>query len=625
MLRVYLSVLMACLLASSTTLVCAATLNMTPDGIMIDNGNMGQFTLDYPTLMNDAKQTPYKLVEKVPAGKTATVKYDGGAQLDVTTDDVGNIALNFSKLPADVKWFKTTMLINFSFSQGGHWKIGANEQAFPAAKPAGPKLFQGNAGDLQLTNNQGKSLSFTIPPFSYEELQDNREWGWSIFAWSFITPMDHNVSTYKIAVGSGGAGDGKPVPVVDAFGQSKLQDWPDKVKSLDELKADVESEKAYYDSLQPPVGDTYGGLPGSGAKLGLNKTGFFYVEQKTNKWFLVDPDGNAFFHMGVCGFGPSDDYTLVKGREDAYEWLPPYDNQFKSAYLSGHGNEVVSFHLANTIRKYGQPHTSEDYAARMIGRVKKWGFNSIGAFSPIPQAVQTAHFPYVSFLPLGQWDDGIPRLPGINETWDPFDETNRTKVEHNFAKNLPRSADDPLLIGYFLVNEPLYEDIPKVVPTLKGTFACKRRLVQMLNEKYKTIADFNTAWEANADSFEALNDLSLLVKTKAAAEDMQAFTGLFFESYFQLVSSTFHKYDTHHMLIGNRLQPGTINNEQLCRISGKYLDVISFNYYTYALDKDFLNRIHEWTGGRPMMLSEYYWTAPSESGLVGGLEVASQQ
>lgn len=29
-------------------------------------------------------------------------------------------------------------------------------------------------------------------------------------------------------------------------------------------------------------------------------------------------------------------------------------------------------------------------------------------------------------------------------------------------------------------NEPLYEDIPKVVPGLNGSFACKRALVAML-------------------------------------------------------------------------------------------------------------------------------------------------
>ena len=37
-----------------------------------------------------------------------------------------------------------------------------------------------------------------------------------------------------------------------------------------------------------------------------------------------------------------------------------------------------------------------------------------------------------------------------------------------------------------------------------------------------------------------------------------------------------------------------------------------------------LRRIHDWTGGKPMVLSEFYWSSPSDSGLIGGGEVRSQ-
>ena len=198
-------------------------------------------------------------------------------------------------------------------------------------------------------------------------------------------------------------------------------------------------------------------------------------------------------------------------------------------------------------------------------------------------------------------------------------------VEKSFSEGLPKRADDPLLIGYFLTNEPLYEDIPKVVPTLKGSqHACKAELVKMLTAKYGTIDAFNKAWGQSAASFDALNDTPLPVNTKEASDDMHTFTGQFFETYFKLVADTFHKYDTHHMLIGNRFQPGTINNEQLCRTAGKYLDIMSFNYYTNGVDKDFLNRIYGWTG-KPMFLSEFYWVGNKEAGLAGGNDVGTQK
>ncbi len=54
----------------------------------------------------------------------------------------------------------------------------------------------------------------------------------------------------------------------------------------------------------------------------------------------------------------------------------------------------------------------------------------------------------------------------------------------------------------------IYEDIPKVAPSLKGSAsACKRALVEMLREKYKTIDAFNAAWGGAARSFDDLNDV----------------------------------------------------------------------------------------------------------------------
>jgi hypothetical protein len=368
-------------------------------------------------------------------------------------------------------------------------------------------------------------------------------------------------------------------------------------------------------------------LPDSGKKLDLQATGFFHVEKKGDKWMLVDPDGNLFFHLGVCGMVPSDDYTTVARRESTYEWLPPLESEFKSAYKPDSGNKVFSFHLANMIRKYGQPYTLDDYSTRMIDRIRKWGFNSLGYFSSSTSATVIAaeNFPYVSGIPVVSGRGKIKTIPGIDQVWDPFDPDNVAQVDKNLAAYLPAKVNDPLLIGYFMANEPLYEDLSKVIPGLKGSaYACKREMVHMLSDKYKTIDAFNSAWGTSSQSFDELNDTALAVTTQAASEDVHDFTGTFFDAYFKIVSDTFHKYDTHHMLIGNRLQPGTINNEQLCRAAGKYLDIMSFNYYTDALDKDFLDRIYKWTG-RPLFLSEFYWSSGKDSGLAGGLEVASQQ
>lgn len=599
-------------------------LHLGQNGLVIDAGSMGQFTLAWPVLVGERWDAIRKPIEHKVSGNTATIQFEGDARIDVALKD-GALTMTPANLPGDAKSIRAEMMIDFNFATGGSWKVGdGEEKLFPSQKPDKPFLFQGNADTFVLRNFEGATLKLQVPQYSYQQLTDNREWGWKIFHWQFSTPCQPGV--VKIAMG---APTGTAAKLVDKFGQSALKDFAGKVKSEDELKADVAAEAAWLASLQPPAFDTYGGLPGSREKFGLQKTGFFHVEKKDKRWILVDPDGNAFFHLGVCGMQPSDDYTYVKGRENVYEWLPPRDGNFATAY---HPNsywnpDVVSFHLANLIRKTGAPYTPTDYTTRMIERLRKWGFNSGGAFGGGEAGVRRqAKFASVASLPLSQWE-GFPEIPGTHGgIWDPFDEKLRALCEKNFAEKIAPQANDSLIIGYYLVNEPLYQEIPAAVAALDSSRACKRRLAQMLEEKYKTIEAFNQAWEMSLVSFADVAARGLSLKRKDAKEDMKAFTGLFIDTYFKLVTDTFHKHDKNHLLIGTRLQPGTIKDEQLCQISGKYMDLISFNYYTYTLDKELLDRIYGWTGGRPMFLSEFHYNSPKESGLAGGgQEVVSQQ
>jgi hypothetical protein len=410
---------------------------------------------------------------------------------------------------------------------------------------------------------------------------------------------------------------------VDRFGQWIQARYPGKITDVSELKLDVTDEKSYYASLKPPQRDAFGGLPGSGTRLGLTRTGFFHLEQHNERWLLVDPAGNLFYLLGICALGIGDDFTYVRGRENLYEWLPPTKGQFSTAYLANREGADFSFYVANVIRKYGRPYNAEEFTARMIDRARRWGFNAGGPFSAMTPAYRKANFAYTPLLPIGEYD-GVPAIPGIAGIFDPFDPINRKTIDQNLSVQLRASASDPLILGYFLTNEPLFEDIPHVVTRLGAKYACKQRLVNFLQSRYKTLAPFNTAWDLGFHSFSQLADSELAVKTPTATRDVRDFTRLFLDTYFRLISDTFHKYDKNHLLIGGRFQAGTINNEDLCRIAGQYLDVLSFNYYTYGPDKDFLNRLYRWSG-RPMILSEYFYDSPSESGLPGGsLDMASQ-
>ncbi|SDU06021.1 Carbohydrate family 9 binding domain-like [Verrucomicrobium sp. GAS474] len=603
----------------------AQTITPQDQGVLVDGGGTLQFRLDYPKLCDGAGKEIRKLLETAPSGGEALLKYEGGITLQISVTPEHTLRYAFSNLPAEVKQASVLSLVSFNFTNGGTWRFDdASAAPFPPEQGEKPHLYQGQAGSFTLRQGDGIGLTLSFSSSAYNQLTDNRAWGWKVFAWRwnfFPNPNTPLTVTVRPADGPGAAKPTAPAKQVDAFGQNTRFDWPGKLKSEDELKADIAADEAYYASFKPPALDRFGGLPGSQEKFGLKKTGFFHVEQKNGKWFLADPDGNAFFHLGVCSFLPHD-YTYVGGRREIYEWLPPLQGPYQSAFHNGNEVDNFSFHSANLIRKYGKPVEDADFARRMIGRVRQFGFNSGGAFSPFTPAHAELSFPYVSGLP----NKGLRSIPGTAHIPDPFDEETRAKFDKLCAEALPAKAADPLLIGYYLENEPLYEDLPRVIPTLKGSQnACKRRLVEMLRTKYGTVEAFSAAWNLPAKTFDELADQALAVSTPQANADMKAYMELYFDAYFGWMSSTARQYDPNHMLIGNRLQHGTINNEVLCRAMGKYLDVISFNYYTYVLDTDFLNQIDKWAGGKPMFLSEFHWDSPKDSGLPGGAKDVGSQ
>ena len=604
---------------------------LTGGGLRLRAGSMGEFTLSHPRLNLEGVEGRSKPVETRVDGDRVRLAYKTGGVLNGMLDRRNRrITYTFEKKPAGLKGRMHEMFIPFNYNQGGAWEVDGAGKPFPAVK-GGAKLFQGHGRELVLQDPNRSRLGLSFPAHTYIEVQDNREWNWNIFWSSFMTPGNADSFSVDYALDVSAWAQRR---LVDEFGQVP-RDWPGKITSAEALLEDAQREEALYrawadafadparawthggTALHPARRSVWGGLDGAGKALGLSATGFFHVEKKTvggrERWLLVDPAGEPFFHLGICCFGASDDYTDVTGRRAGFAWLPPHEGPFAAAWKDKPGDwwhtRAVSFYKANVIRKYGA-WDEEAQARRHIARVRAVGFNSGGAFSARPAAMREARFPHVATLPTG----GARPLPNVRGLFDPFDPETPGRLDAAFAKALTPHKDDPLLIGYYIANEQGLEDIPTAIPALNGTYAAKRELVAFLRRRYGgDIAAFTEAWKHAAPSFEALTDIGLPVATRAAAADMSAFTERLLDRYYRLVHDTFRRYDPNHLLIGSRWQPGTANNEILCRVAGRYLDVVSINYYTAAIDRAFVSRLYEWTGGKPQFWSEFYYTASRES------------
>ena len=597
------------------------------EGVQLDGGSMGNFNLTYPLLNFGGDDIRSKPVEVRVNGNKAELKYKNNGVVSVALEN-GKFKYAFTSVPGGLKSTSHQMFVPFNYNQGGAWSTDGQSGAFPAQKPAEGKIFMGHSRSLSISDVNHSKLSLGLPPNTYIEVRDNREWNWNIFSASFSTPFNPDMKTVEIKFGRDNS-EFRQAKLLDKFGQVS-RDFPGKINDEAELLEDARTEADYYASLGTPLKlNRFGGLAESGAKYGLKKTGFFHVENKPvdgkDRWILVDPEGDAFFHLGVCGFGPSDDFTNVEGRQGAFEWLPPHDEKFGAAWKDKPGewwnSRAVSFYKANVIRKFGRFDADEN-GGRMIDRVRRVGFNSAGAFSGKPPLAQEKNFPYVSSLGYG----GARDVKTVRGMFDPFDPETAGRIDKAMSGSVAQNAAEPLLIGYFLANEQGLEDIPRGIPQLDASYACKRKLIEILQAKYKTIEAFNTAWNLKAPSFEELNDNGLALTSKAAYADMQEYTETFLEAYYQVITETFRKYDKNHMLIGNRWQPGTANSETLCRVAGKYMDVISINYYAAGVDEAFIRRLYEWTGRKPQFWSEFYYTATKESNAgPSGHDLATQR
>lgn len=415
---------------------------------------------------------------------------------------------------------------------------------------------------------------------------------------------------------------------IDRFGQ-KYSATYDKVTSYDELRADLVDDAQYYGSLNPPDWDDYGGLPNSGEEYELEATGFFRIDQiqdvngKT-KYTMVDPLGNIYYSVAANLTGSvGETYTDVGGREQIYEWLPTLtsDNgKYASAFRQGN-QQFFSHYIANYIEKYGKPFTSNDYYILNVDRLLRWGFNGAGGFgadtSNPPVGGQS--MPQVRFV-----DPPSNFRFGTSNFFDAFKAGAAEAVAAIMAGDVANRKNDPNIIGYFFGNEYHYHNFTKELLQAKAsTAATKGALVDWLEGKYQTIEAFNTAWNMNFASFNDMDEATLSIKTDSSYEDMLAFFEVWLDKYYSIMAVEFRKVDPNHMLLGDRLFANMANNADLrniiAKVQGDYVDVISYNYYTYDPDLDRLQEMVNLAGGKPIIVTEFHFGEPAQ-GLGGGVK-----
>jgi hypothetical protein len=414
----------------------------------------------------------------------------------------------------------------------------------------------------------------------------------------------------------------EPVKLVDEMGQLSVKDWPGKTKSLKEMTDRMNNLLSSVNLEGFPEEYKYSRFGGFISKR-FEATGFFRVDKDEERWWLVDPEGYAFFSVGFDCMGTNSN-ERINGIEDLYEWLPERGGEFEEAYSEQEGplgGTGFDFYTANLIRAFGRDWW-ENWAKISKSHMYNWGLNTIGNWSQ-QKFVKWAKMPYV--YPLADFPSTDKKI--FRDFPDVFSEEYKVNSVE-YAKQLEVFKDDQYLIGYFMRNEPIWGfaghiNLAREMFRTTEALRTKEALILYLRGKYgNCIKALNKVWNTCFSEFEQINSLTYEQVEGQIDKDLFDFSEVMVEKYISVPAIELKKVDSNHLNLGMRY--AWISTELVFQ-GCQYFDVFSINCYKQEPDKEEVSYITEKTG-KPCMIGEYHFGAPDRGLLGAGLRsVATQE
>lgn len=340
--------------------------------------------------------------------------------------------------------------------------------------------------------------------------------------------------------------------------------------------------------------DPFGGWKG----LQGTRTGFFHVQQISNVWWLITPEGNAFYSKGANNINYSGDNSPALG-------YSPYGRLVKE--------------------KYGSP---EKWAAATADRLRAWNFNTVGAWSS--PVMYQQRVPYTPVLNLAasagaNWQKG--------EVADVFAPQFAERVHQQAKRQCAGRAADPFLLGYFTDNELRWGADWRSKKTLFEEFLAlpaerpgKQAILRLIRARYTTPQEFSAAFGTQAGSWDAVAGLTSMATTNQAVKQLeQAFLHDYACAYFRVCREAIRAVDPNHLVLGCRF--AGYAPEPVVEAMGEFVDLVSYNNYGELPPESQLRKLHERTS-KPVALTEFSFKA-QDSGLPNtrgaGKPVATQK
>jgi hypothetical protein len=279
--------------------------------------------------------------------------------------------------------------------------------------------------------------------------------------------------------------------------------------------------------------DAYGGW----TKLKGEKTGFFHTQQMEGRWWLVTPDGNAFFSKGV----------------DNVSFAPESDNSPKA------------------------PADPAAWAKAASAQLREWNFNTAGAWSS--SLLYTTGIVYAPTIGLASAVQRDVWLKG--GVVDFFSAEFRNAADRVAERLCAPHSKDPWLLGYFTDNELRWGK--------------DWRSGESLLEGYLKMPE-GSAGLRKATEFVSSRGRKA---SELTDDDKNSFVRLVAEEYGRVAREAIRRHDPNHLVLGCRFAsyPGDLVLQGV----GPYFDIVSFHSYNAAAPLERLQQITKITGKPTMV------------------------
>jgi len=292
------------------------------------------------------------------------------------------------------------------------------------------------------------------------------------------------------------------------------------------------------------------------------------------------------------------------GIESALSWRPDQNGVYQRIYggREVRGSKSINHLAANFVRAFGEE-WYDAWKAIALAELRRLGFNTVGNWSE-SQIAREKGVPYV--VPLNHH---LAKTPAVYRDFpDVFSPAFRQDASR-YAEQLREFADDPALLGYFLMNEPTWgfsTELP-AAGMLYTTPTCATRgeLARFLRKQYPDEASLSAAWQISTTFDEVAQGPWKKPLRAKAMEDLEAFSEIMTQVFFKTLNESCKRVDPNHLNLGIRYH--TVTPRWV--IAGmSTFDVFSMNCYREKVPLEATRKIAE-ALKMPVLVGEWHFGA----------------